>query len=69
MVQYRKSKKVGPVRFTASTRGIWTSVGSGPFRVTGSLAVGYGMVGAIAIAAPVGIAVWLVVLIRRRRGQ
>src|ERR1700692_4589800 len=34
MVQYRKSKKVGPVRFTASKRGISTSVGSGPFRVT-----------------------------------
>ena len=129
MVQYRKSKKVGPLRFTASTRGISTSVGSGPFRVTrradgryqrtvrvpgsgirdtrviggqrraqpqaqpslpaslgnlvllllllgfilsvvtGSLAVGYGIVGAIAIAAFVGIAVWFVVLIRRRRGQ
>jgi Protein of unknown function (DUF4236) len=34
MVQYRKSKKVGPVRFTASKRGISTSVGYGPFRVT-----------------------------------
>ena len=34
MVQYRKSKKVGPLRFTASKRGISTSVGYGPFRVT-----------------------------------
>jgi len=129
MVQYRKSKKIGPVRFTASTRGISTSVGSGPFRITrradgryqqtvrvpgtgirdtrviggqrqrqpqaqpsilaalvklvllllllgfilspltDSLAVGYGIVGALAIAALVGIAGWLVVLaLRRRRG-
>jgi hypothetical protein len=123
MVQYRKSKKVGPVRFTASTRGISTSVGYGPFRVTrradgryqrtvrvpgagirdtkviggqrqaqpsiaaalgklvllllllgfivslmtGSLAVGYGIVGAIAVAALVGITVWLVVLVLRVR--
>lgn len=34
MVQYRKSKKVGPFRVTASTRGISTSVGYGPLRVT-----------------------------------
>jgi hypothetical protein len=34
MVQYRKSKAFGPVRFTASKRGISTSVGYGPFRVT-----------------------------------
>ncbi|WP_082958589.1 DUF4236 domain-containing protein [Mycobacterium sp. E3198] len=34
MVQYRESKKVGPVRFTASNRGISASVGSGPFRGT-----------------------------------
>jgi Protein of unknown function (DUF4236) len=34
VVQYRKSKKVGPFRFTASTRGISTSVGYGPLRVT-----------------------------------
>jgi hypothetical protein len=34
MVQYRKSKKVGPVRFTASKSGISASVGSGPLRVT-----------------------------------
>jgi hypothetical protein len=34
MVQYRKSKKVGPVRFTASNRGISTSIGYGLFRVT-----------------------------------
>ena|SRR5208337_2351754 len=34
MAQYRKSKKVGPFRVTASTRGISTSVGYGPLRVT-----------------------------------
>jgi hypothetical protein len=34
MMQYRKSKKVGPLRFTASNRGISASVGSGPLRVT-----------------------------------
>ena len=34
MVQYRKSKNVGPLRFTASKRGVSTSVGYGPFRVT-----------------------------------
>jgi hypothetical protein len=129
MVQYRKSKKVGPVRFTASKSGISTSVGYGPFRVTrradgryqrtarlpgtgirdtrvignqrqapastqpnipvqlgklflcllglgiilslisGSIAVGFGIVGGVFVAGLVGIAVWLVVLIRRRRGQ
>jgi hypothetical protein len=127
MVQYRKSKKVGPVRFTASKRGISTSVGYGPLRVTrradgryqrtaripgtgirdtrvsgsqrqapasaqpnipvqlgklvlllllvgfilslitGSLAVGYGIVGGIFLAMLVGIAISLVVAIRRRR--
>lgn len=34
MVQYRRSKKIGPLRFTASQRGISTSVGYGPLRVT-----------------------------------
>jgi Protein of unknown function (DUF4236) len=126
VVQYRKSKKVGPVRFTASKRGISTSVGYGPFRVTrradgryqrtarlpgtgirdtrviggqrqapasaqanilvqlgklflcflalgfilsvfmGSLA-GFAIVGGIFLAVFVGIAIWLVVAIRRRR--
>jgi hypothetical protein len=32
--QYRKSKKVGPIRFTASKRGISTSVGFGGYRMT-----------------------------------
>lgn len=32
--QYRKSKKVGPIRFTASKRGISTSVGFGAYRIT-----------------------------------
>jgi hypothetical protein len=32
--QYRKSKKVGPIRFTASKRGISSSVGFGAYRVT-----------------------------------
>jgi Protein of unknown function (DUF4236) len=32
MVPYRKSKKVGPFRFTASKSGISTSVGYGPVR-------------------------------------
>ncbi|MCA2245950.1 DUF4236 domain-containing protein [Mycobacterium sp. WUMAC-067] len=32
--QYRKSKKVGPFRFTASRRGISSSVGFGGYRVT-----------------------------------
>lgn len=34
MVQYRKSKKFGPFRITASGSGISYSVGSGPMRVT-----------------------------------
>ncbi|MBZ4580914.1 DUF4236 domain-containing protein [Mycobacterium avium] len=34
MVQYRKSKSAGPFRFTVSNRGISTSVGYGPMRVT-----------------------------------
>lgn len=34
MVQFRKSKSFGPVRLTASKRGISTSVGAGPFRVS-----------------------------------
>lgn len=34
MVQYRKSKKAGPFRFTVSQRGISTSVGAGPLRIT-----------------------------------
>jgi hypothetical protein len=34
VVQYRKSKKVGPIRLTASKSGISASVGYGPFRVT-----------------------------------
>jgi hypothetical protein len=34
MVQYRKSKKVGPFRLTVSQRGISTSVGAGPLRVS-----------------------------------
>lgn len=33
MVQFRKSMKLGPVRVTASKRGISTSVGAGPVRV------------------------------------
>jgi hypothetical protein len=32
MVQFRKSKKVGPFRFTLSNRGISTSAGAGPIR-------------------------------------
>jgi hypothetical protein len=31
---FRKSKKVGPVRFTLSERGLSTSVGAGPFRIS-----------------------------------
>jgi hypothetical protein len=129
MVQYRKSKKVGPVRFTASKRGISTSVGYGPFRVTrradgryqrtarlpgtgirdtrvigsqrqapasaqpnipmqlgklflcllglgiiisllsGSLAMGFGIVGAIFVAMLVAVGVSVIAAIRRRRGQ
>lgn len=34
MVGFRKSKKVGPFRFTLSKRGISTSAGAGPLRVT-----------------------------------
>lgn len=34
MVQFRKSKKVGPFRFTLSKRGISTSAGAGPLRVS-----------------------------------
>jgi membrane protein implicated in regulation of membrane protease activity len=39
--QYRKSKKVGPFRFTASKRGISTSVGFGPLRMTRRADGGY----------------------------
>lgn len=35
-VRYRKSKSFGPVRITASKRGVSASVGVGPFRVTKS---------------------------------
>lgn len=34
MVQFRKSKKVGPFRIGISQRGISTSVGAGPFRIS-----------------------------------
>jgi tetratricopeptide (TPR) repeat protein len=34
VVQYRKSKKIGPLRVTMSQRGISTSIGAGPFRIT-----------------------------------
>jgi hypothetical protein len=34
MVQFRKSKKVGPFRFTLTPRGISTSAGAGPIRVS-----------------------------------
>lgn len=34
MVQYRKSKKIGPFRITASQRGISASAGYGPARIT-----------------------------------
>ncbi|UKA64518.1 DUF4236 domain-containing protein [Arthrobacter sp. FW306-04-A] len=34
--RYRKSKSFGPVRITASKRGVSTSFGAGPFRVTKS---------------------------------
>lgn len=34
MVQFRKSKKVGPFRFTLSNRGLSSSVGAGPLRVS-----------------------------------
>jgi hypothetical protein len=33
-VRYRRSKKMGPFRFTVSNRGVSTSVGAGPFRVS-----------------------------------
>ena len=33
MVQFRKSKKAGPLRFTLSQRGLSSSIGGGPFRV------------------------------------
>ncbi|WP_064931085.1 DUF4236 domain-containing protein [Mycolicibacterium peregrinum] len=34
MVQFRKSKKSGPFRFTLSQRGLSSSVGGGPFRLS-----------------------------------
>lgn len=34
MVQFRKSKKFGPVRLTASKKGLGISAGGGPFRVS-----------------------------------
>lgn len=34
MVQFRKSKKIGPVRVTVSKKGISGSVGAGPVRVS-----------------------------------
>lgn len=34
--RYRKSKSFGPVRITASKRGVSASIGAGPFRVTKS---------------------------------
>ncbi|WP_430336020.1 DUF4236 domain-containing protein [Rhodococcus sp. ACT016] len=34
MVQFRKSKSFGPVRLTASKRGLGVSVGAGPLRVS-----------------------------------
>ncbi len=34
MVQFRKSKKFGPVRLTLSNRGLSTSFGAGPFRLS-----------------------------------
>jgi hypothetical protein len=37
--------------------------------VTGSVGVGFGIVGGIAVAVLAGIAVWLVVLIRKRRSS
>ena len=33
-MSYRRSKKVGPLRFTVSQRGISTSIGGGPLRIT-----------------------------------
>jgi hypothetical protein len=34
VASYRRSKKVGPLRFTVSQRGISTSIGGGPLRIT-----------------------------------
>lgn len=34
MVQFRKSKSFGPIRLTASKRGLGVSVGAGPLRVS-----------------------------------
>lgn len=34
MTQFRKSKTIGGLRFTAGKRGISTSIGSGPLRVS-----------------------------------
>ncbi len=34
MVQFRKSKKVGPFRFTLTNRGVSSNVGAGPFRLS-----------------------------------
>jgi Protein of unknown function (DUF4236) len=34
MVRYRRSKKVGPFRVTVSQRGISTSAGAGPLRIS-----------------------------------
>lgn len=34
MVQFRKSKNVGPFRFTMTNRGLSTSVGAGPLRIS-----------------------------------
>lgn len=33
-MSYRRSRKVGPLRFTVSQRGISTSIGGGPLRIT-----------------------------------
>ena len=33
MIQFRKSKKVGPFRFTLGERGLSSSIGGGPFRI------------------------------------
>lgn len=34
MVQFRKSKRSGPFHFTLSQRGLSSSVGGGPFRLS-----------------------------------
>src|SRR5271156_6314653 len=34
MVRYRRSKKIGPFRITLTQRGVSTSVGAGPFRIS-----------------------------------